>query len=157
MKNQPTSQTLNKRSSFREWHIRANSCSLEQTELELRGLETAGELPIPTMATTTTTTIVNKQTQPQNAEQQQITFGFCKIPENARIKNKLPRDQMKKHTHTAHTAKELTTQQTCAGMAQPRLRDLKSKNQKIILIQQMRVINLKRQHKMPRRLSSKTF
>ena len=42
-----------------------------KTELELTGLKTDGELQFPTMATTTTTT-VNKQTQPQNTEQRQI-------------------------------------------------------------------------------------
>ena len=42
-------------------------------ELELNRLETHGELPVPTMVTT-----VNKQTQPQNAEQQQIFCRYCR-------------------------------------------------------------------------------
>ena len=47
-----------------------------EAEFELSGLGTDGELTIPTMATTTTT--VSKQTQPRNAEQQQIICRYCK-------------------------------------------------------------------------------
>ena len=36
-------------------------------------------------------------------------------------KNKQLKDELQKHTHPVHFAKELTTQQTCAGMAQMRL------------------------------------
>ena len=50
---------------------------LEQ-ELKLSGLEADGQLPIPTMATSTSK--VNKQTQPQKAEQQQIILRYCKKP-----------------------------------------------------------------------------
>ena len=45
-------------------------------ELDLSGLEADEELPFPTMTSTTT---LNKQTQPQNAEQQQI---FCRYSQN---------------------------------------------------------------------------
>ena len=90
-----------------------------EEELEMSGLEIDGRLPIPTMATRTTT--VNKQTQPQNAEQQQTICRYCKnvIKEcrNDKVKIKLPKRQMWRHTHLVHTAKELTTQQTFAGMA----------------------------------------
>ena len=51
--------------------------NLEQ-ELEMNGFETDGELFIPTMATTTTR--VNKQSEPQNAKQEQIFCRYCKKP-----------------------------------------------------------------------------
>ena len=41
------------------------------------------------------------------------------------MKNKLPNDQMQEHTHPVETAKEVTTQHTCCGMAQMRLKDPK--------------------------------
>ena len=49
---------------------------------------------------------------------------------NVRIKNKLPKDLMQKHT-----AKELTTQLTCAGIAQTGQTDLTDTKVKIITIQ----------------------
>ena len=51
---------------------------LLERELELSGIETDGDLPIPTMSTTRMTLI--KQTQPQSAEQQQIICRYCKKP-----------------------------------------------------------------------------
>ena len=39
------------------------------------------------------------------------------------MKNKLPKDQMQKHTHIVHTAKEQTAQQTYARIAQTGLVD----------------------------------
>ena len=74
---------------------------------------------------------------------------------SVRVKNKLPKDQMQKHTHTVDTAKELTTQQTCSRMVQTRLTDLKGTKLKTMIIQYTRVINQERLRKMPRSLSSK--
>ena len=51
-----------------------------EREVELSGLETDGELPIAKMTTTTTT--INKQTQAQNAEKQQIICRYCKKPKH---------------------------------------------------------------------------
>ena len=44
---------------------------------------------------------------------------------NDKVKNKLLKDQMQKHTNLAHTAIERITKWTCAGMAQTQLTDLK--------------------------------
>ena len=140
---------------------------LEQ-ELELSGLETDGELPIPAMATTTTT--VNKKTQPRNAQQQQIVCRLAKNQElssknvgNAlvksmsfRVKKKLPKDQMQKHSHPVHTAEQLTTQKTWADadMAQTRLTDPKGTKLRILTTQQTTFINQERVYKMSQLLSS---
>ena len=106
-------------------------------------METDGHLFTPTMATTTTT--VDKQTQPQNAEQQQMFCQTCKKKQdmslmkvenvfvksrNAKVKN-----YIQKHTHPVDTANELTTQQTRAGRARTRLTDLKGTKLTIVLIQ----------------------
>ena len=50
--------------------------ALVERQLEWRGLEADGKLPIATNATTTTT--MNRQTQPQDAGQQQIFCRYCK-------------------------------------------------------------------------------
>ena len=72
-----------------------------EDELEFSGLRTDRESPIPTIATTTTT--VNKQTQPQSAEQQQILCRYCEKPrhvlkENWRSIGKDPEQQGEKQT-----------------------------------------------------------
>ena len=141
-----------------------------EREVELSGLETDGELPIPKMTITTTT--INKQTQAQNAEKQQIICRYCKKNQNMssknaenafaknknyRVKNNLPKDQMQKHTHHVHTAEVLITHRTCAGMAQTRLTDLEDTKLKILIIQQTTVINQERLHKMPDIYSHESF
>ena len=60
----------------------------------------------------------NKDTSSKNAENE-----FAKN-KNDEVRINLPKDQMQKHTNFVHTAKELTTQRTCAGMAHMRLTDL---------------------------------
>ena len=55
----PPGRTIYQPGLFPERHKRLNSRTLKR-EFELSGLETYGELPIPKMASTTTT--VNKQT-----------------------------------------------------------------------------------------------
>ena len=112
-------------------------------------METDGELSIPTMATTTTT--VNKQTQPQ---QQQTISRHCKKPghmlnecrkrirkEQEQQGEKTAQNQPQKHTHLVYTAKELSTEQTCAGMAQTRILDPKDVKLKFLTTQQSRVLN----------------
>ena len=64
---------------------------------------------------------------------------------------------MEKHTHLVHTAKELITQQTCAGWVQTQLTDLKDTNLKIVIISLMRIKKQERLDEMPRRLSSKVI
>ena len=72
-----TPLTLNNLSFFENGTYKHIVADLEKT-FKLSGFQTAGELPVPRMATTTTT--VNKETQPENAEQQQIICRFCKKP-----------------------------------------------------------------------------
>ena len=122
-----------------------------ERELDLGGWETHGELSIPTMTTTTKT--LNKQTQPQKAEQLQDFCRYCKKPghvirdstlgknRNDKVKNNVPKDRMQKHTHLVNIAKELTTHQTCAGTAQTRLIDLRDTKLKNLISQQTTVIN----------------
>ena len=88
---------------------------LEQKN-ELSGLQTSGELTLPTMATTKTT--VNKQTQRQNPQQQRTISRFWKNQDmwikkvgdelaegsNNQVKNKIPKNQMQKHTHPFRSA-----------------------------------------------------
>ena len=52
-----------------------------------------------------------------------------------KVENRQPKYQLQKHTLPVHTAKELITQQTCAGMTQTWLTDLKNTNLKIMTIQ----------------------
>ena len=73
------------------------------------------------------------------------------------MRNKLPKEQMQKHTHHAHTTEELTIQQICAEMAQTWLTHLAGTKLEIALIQKTRVINQERLLKMLRRFSSKLF
>ena len=74
---------------------------------------------------------------------------------NVRAKNKLPKGQIQKHAHPVHTANELITKQTCAGMAQTLLKNLKRTKLTIIMIQETRVINQEHLHRTPQHLSSK--
>ena len=136
----------------------------------MSGFETDGELPILLMGATTM--IVNKQCQPQNAEQQHLNCRCCVktrkfLPKNVgnaiaesrfnKVKDKLPKDQMQKLTHFVHTARELTTQHTFAGVAQTRLRDPRGARPKVLMIQWSKVGNQELSHKMFRHLSSKIF
>ena len=57
--------------------------------LELSGLQTDGEPPIPSMITTTTT--LNKQIQTKTAEQQQIACRYCKKTRKSK-KSALPKN-----------------------------------------------------------------
>ena len=63
-----------------------------ERELELSGLETDGELPIPTMTTTTTT--LNRKTQPQNPDYQKIR-QCCEKPRHVikRSRNRIRKEQ----------------------------------------------------------------
>ena len=61
----------------------------------------------------------------------------------------------KKRTQRARTAKEPTTQQKCAGMAQMQLINPKDSKPKIPTDPRLRVINRKRQHKTPQHQSAK--
>ena len=113
----------------------------------------------------TTRMTVNKQTQPQSAKQQQSFADNAKSLDNSlknaensfaksihnKVKSKQPRDQIQKHTHFVHTAKEVTTQQTSAGMAQMRPIDSKDTKLKILMTQQTTVLNQERLQKIPRR------
>ena len=62
------------------------------------------------------------------------------------MKNKLLKDQMQNHIHLVHTAKELTTYQTCAVMAQTRPINRKDTKLKNLITQQRTVINQERLH-----------
>ena len=118
---------------------------LEQKR-ELNGKKTDMKMPIPTMTTTTTT--VSKKIRPQKSKEQQIICRYCKklghvtIECRKRIRKEQERKGEKqanerpkqKHTHIVHTAEEQGTQQTCAGMAEPRVLDPKCTELKILFI-----------------------
>ena len=59
----------------------------------MSGIETDGELPISTMSTTRMT--LNKQTQPQSAEQQQTICRYCKKPGHVikECRNRISKEQ----------------------------------------------------------------
>ena len=57
---------------------------------------------------------------------------------------------MQKYTHPVHTAKELATKQTSADMAKTQVKDPKGTKLRIMVIQQMKVINQERPNKMLR-------
>ena len=140
-------------------------------ELELIGLETGGELP--KLTTTTkflfTTMTVNKHTQLQSAEQQQIICRKFKKPghvnkeyrqrtlkgQERQGEKQTPETPNKKHTHPVRTAKELAAQLTCAEKDQTRLIDPKDPNLKILMNQQTIVENQECLHKISYSLSSK--
>ena len=70
----------------------------------------------------------------QNMSVKIVRNAFVKS-RSVRVKNKLAKDKIQKHTHFAHTAKELTTEKKCAGMPRTRLTDLKCTKLKVITIQ----------------------
>ena len=76
---------------------------------------------------------------------------------NDQVKNKPPKDEIQKQTNIFHTAEELITQQTLVGTAQMRLTDPKDTEVKILVTQQMTVLNKEHLPKMPRHLSSRTL
>ena len=66
---------MNQPSLPREQHVRSSSRTFRK-KAQLNGLEMDGDLPIATMSTILMA--VNEQTQPQNVEQQQFIFRYCK-------------------------------------------------------------------------------
>ena len=75
-----------------------------------------------------------------------VRNGFVKS-RNALVKNTLLNKQMGKHAHPFHKAKDLTTLQTKAGMAQMRLRELKCTKLKILMSQKKKIYNHERPQK----------
>ena len=55
-----------------------------------------------------------------------------------------------KHSNFVHTGKELTTQNTCAGVAQMGVKNIKDTKLKFLLTQQTTVLNQEPLHKLPR-------
>ena len=97
-----------------------------ELELELGGLETDGQLPIPTIKTKTTKFEKKTKNKMQKSNKQYVgtansqpmslrNVGSVFVNSRTdRLKNKLLKDQMQKHTYPVHTAEKVTTQHICA-------------------------------------------